>query len=123
MGFIHDLEGVDLMGSRSFNAWEVVDKYLNRLPDGRREWKHKHLPFTVTEAEKHGESVVGRAWDSKSLFINEAIVHFYYYQRDGGRTCANNRLAVIQLEKRILELEEELKGYQGVKGLWRVIRG
>ena len=60
------------MGSRSFNAWESVERFLDRLPDGRRQWKHKHLPAgPVTMAERQGEKVVGKAWDSKSLFINE----------------------------------------------------
>ena len=98
------------MGSRSFNAWESVERFLDRLPDGRRQWKHKHLPAgPVTMAERQGEKVVGKAWDSKSLFINEAITHYYYYQREGGVTCANLRAGNIHMERRIQELEEELE--------------
>ena len=103
------------MGSRSFNAWESVERFLDRLPDGRRQWKHKHLPAgPVTMAERQGEKVVGKAWDSKSLFINEAITHYYYYQREGGVTCANLRAGNIHMERRIQELEAELEKKNGV---------
>ena len=102
------------MGSRSFNAWESVERFLDRLPDGRRQWKHKHLPALETMAERQGEKVVGKAWDSKSLFINEAITHYYYYQREGGVTCANLRAGNIHMERRIKELEAEIENLENI---------
>jgi len=112
-----------MMGSRSFNAWESVSKILDGIPDGRYAWRHKHLPVSVTVREMIGEKVVGTPWSSRSKFINEAILHYYRTERVEGMSCSDAALAIKAHESRVQELEEELKGYHGVKGLWRVIRG
>ncbi len=111
------------MGSRSFNAWESVEEILNNLPDGRKTWRHKHLPMVVTTRELIGEPVVGRPWASKSLFINEAITHYMRTLNEVGMSCSDSALAIKAYQTRIEELEEELKDHRGMKGLWRVIRG
>ncbi len=111
------------MGSRSFNAWDSVSKILDGIQDGRYAWRHKHLPVTVSVRELIGEKVVGTPWDSRSKFINEAILHYHRTERVEGMSCSDAALAIKAYQTRIEALEEELKGYQGVRGLWRVIRG
>ncbi len=111
------------MGSRSFNAWDSVSKILDGIQDGRYAWRHKHLPMVVTTRELIGEKVVGTPWDSRSKFINEAILHYHRTERVEGMSCSDAALAIKAYQTRVEALEEELKGYQGVRGLWRVIRG
>ncbi len=110
-----------MMGSRSFSAWPHVEAFLDSIPDGRREWRHKTLPMSITAAEREGQPVVGRAWRSKSLFINEAISHYIRKDQDG-ISCSDLRLNIEALQKIITEQGEQLKKYQEAS-VWQRIFG
>ena len=112
------------MGSRSFNAWPQVDAFLNGIPDGRSEWRHKSLPMSVTPAEREGQPVVGRAWRSKSLFINEAISHYIRLNKEG-HSCSKLTLNIEGLQKIITEQGELIEKYKKERRetVWRRIFG
>lgn len=113
------------MGSRSFNAWPAVEAILDSVPDGRQVWRHKHLPMVEDPREKHGQPVVGRAYRSKSLLINEAVMHFMERKSDG-TSCGEIRLNLQSLQRIITEQGEEierLKKRRGLRGLWLRIFG
>lgn len=110
-----------MMGSRSFSAWPQVEAFLDTIPDGRSEWRHKTLPMSITTAEREGQPVVGRAWRSKSLFINEAISHYIRKDQDG-ISCSDLRLNIEALQKIITEQGEQIKKYQEAS-VWQRIFG
>ena len=99
------------MGCRSFNAWPSVEAILNSIGDGRSAWRHKTLPMVVTPAERHGQPVVGRAWKSKSLYVNEAIMH-YYRKDEEGFSCADIRQNIQALQDRLTQAHEEIDRLQ-----------
>ena len=114
------------MGSRSFNAWPSVEAILNSIGDGRSAWRHKTLPAVVTEAERHGVPVVNRAWNSKSKFVNEAIL-FYSKQRGEQLISFADLLKNIEgLQNQLARQYEEMEELRRAKGrvsLWRRIFG
>ena len=66
------------MGAKSFNLWPRCEEIIDSLPDGRRNMRHKHFPLIVGEEERQiGGKMVGRPIMSKSLFVNEAIIHYH----------------------------------------------
>jgi len=111
----------EMMGSRSFNAWPQVEAFLDSIPDGRNAWRHKTLPMSVTIAEREGQPVVGRAWKSKSLFINEAISHYIRKDQDGV-SCSDLRLNIEALQKIITEQGEEIQKLKEAS-VWQRIFG
>jgi len=114
-----------MMGGRSFSAWPQVEDILDSIPDGRESWRHKQLPMIVTQAEKEGRPIVGRAFQSKSLLINEAIIHFCR-RNDEGFSCADIRMNLEALQGIIRAQGEELetlKKKRGLRGLWHRIFG
>jgi hypothetical protein len=113
------------MGSRSFSAWPQVEKILDDIPDGRNSWRHTHMPMVITTQEREGVPVVGRAFQSKSLLINEAIMHFVR-RKELGSSCAEIRANLVAHQEIIKEQGEELerlKKKKGVRGLWHRIFG
>ena len=66
------------MGAKSFNLWPRCEEIIDSLPDGRKHWRNKHLPLIPGEEERQiGTKLVGRPAMSKSLFVNEAIIHYH----------------------------------------------
>ena len=112
------------MGSRSFNAWPQVEAFLDSIPDGRNAWRHKTLPMIITPAETEGQPIVGRAWRSKSLFINEAITHYIRKDQDG-ISCADLRLNIEALQKIITDQGNQIEKYKEERraSIWRRIFG
>jgi len=110
------------MGSRSFSAWPKVEEYLDSIPDGRNAWRHRSLPFTSTIREREGQPIVGRAWRSKSLFINEAITHYIRAAR-GEESCATLVLNIAALQEVITKQGELIEELERRKSLWHRIFG
>ena len=111
-----------MMGSRSFNAWPQVEDILDSIPDGRNVSRHKHLPMIITPAEREGVPVVGRAWKSKSLLINEAIMH-YTKPRENSMSFADLHLSIARHQDYIKQLHEEIEELKGRVSLWHRIFG
>ena len=66
------------MGAKSFNLWPRCEEIIDSLPDGRKHWRNKTLPLIPGEEERQiGSKMVGRPGMSKSLFVNEAIIHYH----------------------------------------------
>jgi hypothetical protein len=112
------------MGSRSFSAWPQVEKILDDIPDGRNSWRHSHLPMVITTQEREGVPVVGRAFQSKSLLINEAIMHFVR-RRDMGSSCAEIRANLVAHQEIIKEQNELIEKYKKERreSIWHRIFG
>lgn len=91
------------MGAKSFNLWPRCEEIIDSLPDGRREWRHTHYPLIPGEEEMQiGGRMIGRPWKSKSLFVNEAIIHYH----DKG--CMQMRFARDALQDHVRTLNAEI---------------
>ena len=94
--------GCDPLGAKSFNLWPRCEEIIDSLPDGRKHWRNKHLPLIPGEEERQiGTKMVGRPQMSKSLFVNEAIIHYH------DRNWFQIRRSRDALQARVLELDEE----------------
>jgi len=107
------------MGAKSFNLWPRCEEIIDSLPDGRRNMRHKHFPLIVGEEERQiGGKMVGRPMMSKSLFVNEAIVHYHdkgCWQMVKARDTLQEH--VHELNAEIDELKNQLDEAQS-RGWW-----
>ena len=93
-----------MMGAKSFNLWPRCEEIIESLPDGRRQWRNKQFPLIPGEEEKQiGRKMIGRPIKSKSLFVNEAIIHYH----DGG--CLQIIRSRDALQETVLALQEEIE--------------
>ena len=97
------------MGAKSFNLWPRCEEIIDSLPDGRKQWRNKHLPLIPGEEEKQiGTKMVGRPTMSKSLFVNEAIIHYHdrnWFQIRRSRDALQARVLELDEENRLLKIE------------------
>ena len=106
------------MGARSFNLWPRCEEIINSLPDGRKHWRQKHLPLIPSEEEYQiGTDLVGRPAMSKSLFVNEAIIHYH------DKECGQMRNNIQALQKRLFEAHQEIDQLKEEKRKWWWQRG
>ena len=92
------------MGAKSFNLWPRCEEIIDGLPDGRRHWRHTHYPLIPGEEERQiGPRMIGRPQMSKSLFVNEAIIHYH----DKG--CWQMVKARDTLQEHVHELNAEIE--------------
>lgn len=100
------------MGAKSFNLWPRCEEIIDSLPDGRKHWRNKTLPLIPGEEEKQiGTKMVGRPAMSKSLFVNEAIIHYHdkgCWQMVKARDALQDY--VHELNAEIEELKNQLNG-------------
>jgi len=101
------------MGAKSFNLWPRCEEIIDSLPDGRKHWRNKTLPLIPGEEERQiGNKLVGRPQMSKSLFVNEAIIHYH----DKG--CFQMVKSRDALQDRVLELDKENKELKAKVSIW-----
>ena len=92
------------MGAKSFNLWPRCEEIIDSLPDGRKHWRNKHLPLIPGEEERQiGTKMVGRPARSKSLFVNEAIIHYH------DRECGALRRKTLLLQEELFEAQQEIE--------------
>ncbi len=92
------------MGAKSFNLWPRSEEIIDSLPDGRKHWRNKHFPLIPGEEEKQiGGKMIGRPAMSKSLFVNEAIIHYH------DKNWFQIRKARDKLQELVLEQSEEIE--------------
>ena len=104
--------GAEIMGAKSFNLWPRCEEIIDSLPDGRKHWRNKHLPLIPGEEERQiGTKLVGRPAMSKSLFVNEAIIHYH----DKG--CWQMVKARDALQDLVYELNAEIAELKAKKGI------
>jgi hypothetical protein len=102
-----------LMGARSFNLWPRCEAIIDSIPDGRKHWRNKHFPLVPGEEERQiGDKMIGRPGKSKSLFVNEAIIHYH------DKACGQLIKSRDALQERVFELEKELEEERKKKGSW-----
>jgi len=102
------------MGAKSFNLWPRCEEIIDSLPDGRKHWRNKTLPLIPGEEENQiGNKMVGRPAMSKSLFVNEAIIHYH------DKECGQMRRNISDLQDRLLELGNENELLKDQRGLYR----
>lgn len=108
------------MGAKSFNLWPRCEEIIDSLPDGRKHWRNKTLPLIPGEEERQiGSKLVGRPAMSKSLFVNEAIIHYYdknWFQIRRSRDALQIR--VLELNEEIKQLKAEKKARNGYISRW-----
>ena len=108
------------MGAKSFNLWPRCEEIIDALPDGRKHWRNKHLPLMPGEEERQiGTKMIGRPAMSKSLFVNEAIIHYHdkgCFQMVKARDALQIR--VLELDEENKQLKEELKVRNGYIRSW-----
>jgi hypothetical protein len=116
------------MGAKSFNLWPRCEEIIDSLPDGRKHWRNKHLPLIPGEEENQiGSKMIGRPAMSKSLFVNEAIIHYYdknWFQIRRARDALQEHVRVQNAEIEDLKKQLDEAQSRGGKGiLSRLFRG
>ena len=115
------------MGAKSFNLWPRCEEIIDGLPDGRKHWRNKHFPLIPGEEEKQiGGKMIGRPAMSKSLFVNEAIIHYYdknWFQIRRSRDALQE--LVLEQSEEIERLKNELDeaSSRGGKGILKRLFG
>ena len=116
------------MGAKSFNLWPRCEEIIDALPDGRMHWRNKHLPLMPGEEERQiGTKMIGRPAMSKSLFVNEAIIHYHdkgCWQMVKARDALQDYVHELNAEIEDLKNQLDASSSRGGKGiLSRLFRG
>jgi hypothetical protein len=116
------------LGAKSFNLWPRCEEIIDSLPDGRKHWRNKHFPLIPGEEENQiGTKMIGRPAMSKSLFVNEAIIHYHdkgCWQMVKARDALQDYVHELNAEIEDLKNQLDASSSRGGKGiLSRLFRG